>query len=144
MRSAFALRINSGSVIIICISANPAELVRAKPLHLLTQTALPLKSPTGAFIAAQTRSWLKYFFTGRVAETTCICCLKMSFYHYDPSVKRAFGALRRVRQTRNIKIIFQLKMRKANAARIPNHSPPSCNFGAKGVEYSHNQIQGSS
>ena len=33
-----------------------AELVRAKPFHLLTQTALPLKSPTGAFIAAQTRS----------------------------------------------------------------------------------------
>ena len=28
-----------------------AELVGAKPLHLLTQTALPLKSPTGAFIA---------------------------------------------------------------------------------------------
>ena len=26
-------------------------LVGAKPLHLLTQTALPLKSPTGAFIA---------------------------------------------------------------------------------------------
>ena len=33
-----------------------AELVGAKPLHLLTQTALPLKSPTGAFIATQTRS----------------------------------------------------------------------------------------
>ena len=29
-----------------------AELVGAKPLHLLTQTALPLKSLTGAFIAA--------------------------------------------------------------------------------------------
>ncbi|GHJ80969.1 hypothetical protein MCC02041_01050 [Faecalibacterium prausnitzii] len=28
-----------------------AELVEATPLHLLTQTALPLKSPTGAFIA---------------------------------------------------------------------------------------------
>ena len=28
-----------------------AELVGATPLHLLTQTALPLKSPTGAFIA---------------------------------------------------------------------------------------------
>ena len=26
-------------------------LVGAKPLHLLSQTALPLKSPTGAFIA---------------------------------------------------------------------------------------------
>ena len=28
-----------------------AELVGATPLHLLSQTALPLKSPTGAFIA---------------------------------------------------------------------------------------------
>ena len=27
-------------------------LVGAKPLHLLSQTALPLKSPTGAFIAS--------------------------------------------------------------------------------------------
>ena len=31
------------------------ELVGAKPLHLLTQTAPPLKSPTGAFIATQPR-----------------------------------------------------------------------------------------
>ena len=31
-------------------------LVGATPLHLLSQTALPLKSPTGAFIATQTRS----------------------------------------------------------------------------------------
>ena len=38
-----------------------AELVGAKPLHLLTQTALPLKSPTGAFIAAQTRTFLNPF-----------------------------------------------------------------------------------
>jgi len=30
-------------------------LVGATPLHLLSQTALPLKSPTGAFIAAQPR-----------------------------------------------------------------------------------------
>ena len=29
-----------------------AELVGVNSLHLLTQTALPLKSPTGAFIAA--------------------------------------------------------------------------------------------
>ena len=33
-----------------------AELVGATPLHLLTQTALPLESPTGAFIAVQMRS----------------------------------------------------------------------------------------
>ena len=31
-------------------------LVGAAPLHLLPQTALPLKSPTGAFIASQTRT----------------------------------------------------------------------------------------
>ena len=29
-----------------------SDLVGATPLHLLSQTALPLKSPTGAFIAA--------------------------------------------------------------------------------------------
>ena len=31
-----ALRIDSGIMILICISAKPAELVGAKPLHLLT------------------------------------------------------------------------------------------------------------
>ena len=36
MRSAFALRIDSGIIFFICISAKPAELVGAKPLHLLT------------------------------------------------------------------------------------------------------------
>ena len=41
------------------------ELVGAKPLHLLAQTALPLKSLTGAFIAAQTRTFLNPFFTGK-------------------------------------------------------------------------------
>ena len=40
----------------------PVELVGAKPLHLLAQTALPLKSPTGAFIAAQTRAFQNPFF----------------------------------------------------------------------------------
>ena len=35
------------------------ELVGARPLHLLSQTVLPLKSPTGAFIATQTRSCRK-------------------------------------------------------------------------------------
>ena len=44
-------------------SEKPAELVGAKPLHLLTQTALPLKSPTGAFIASQTLAFQNPFFT---------------------------------------------------------------------------------
>ena len=42
--------------LIFRVSGKSAELVGAKPLHLLTQTALPLESPTGAFIAAQTRT----------------------------------------------------------------------------------------
>ena len=45
-----------------------AELVGAKPLHLLTQTALPLKSPTGAFIAAQTRIFPGCIFTEGVVK----------------------------------------------------------------------------
>ena len=51
----------------------PAELVGAKPLHLLTQTALPLKSPTGAFIATQTRIFQNCLFTGRVVEENGSC-----------------------------------------------------------------------
>ena len=51
----------------------PAELVGAKPLHLLTQTALPLKSPTGAFIATQTRIFQNCLFTGGVVEENGIC-----------------------------------------------------------------------
>ena len=54
-------------------SEKPAELVGAKPLHLLTQTALPLKSPTGAFIAAQTRAFQNPFFTGGVVEENGRC-----------------------------------------------------------------------
>ena len=45
------LAIFSGMIIFISRLERSAELVGAKPLHLLTQTALPLKSPTGAFIA---------------------------------------------------------------------------------------------
>ena len=52
-----------------------AELVGAKPLHLLTQTALPLKSPTGAFIAAQTRIFQNCLFTGGGVEKNGSCNL---------------------------------------------------------------------
>ena len=48
------------------------ELVGARPLHLLSQTVLPLKSPTGAFIAplrcaSQTRS-MRFKRSGRGQE----------------------------------------------------------------------------
>ena len=42
--STYFLRLNNSKTFL--------ELVGARPLHLLSQTALPLKSPTGAFIAA--------------------------------------------------------------------------------------------
>ena len=42
--STYFLRLNNSETFI--------ELVGARPLHLLSQTVLPLKSPTGAFIAA--------------------------------------------------------------------------------------------
>ena len=44
--STYFLRFNNSETFV--------ELVGARPLHLLSQTVLPLKSPTGAFIAAQT------------------------------------------------------------------------------------------
>ena len=50
-----------------------AELVGAKPLHLLTQTALPLESPTGAFIATQTRIFQNCLFTGGGVTESSIC-----------------------------------------------------------------------
>ena len=56
MAAAFALAIISGNFIFYSRLSQPAELVGAKPLHLLTQDRSPLKSPTGAFIATQTRA----------------------------------------------------------------------------------------
>ena len=75
MRAAFALRIISGKNIYnFAILEKSAELVGAKPLHLLTQTALPLESPTGAFIATQTRIFQNCLFTGGVVTESSICC----------------------------------------------------------------------
>ena len=42
--STYFLRLNNSEIFV--------ELVGVRPLHLLSQTVLPLKSPTGAFIAA--------------------------------------------------------------------------------------------
>jgi len=56
MAAAFALAITSENFIFYSRLSQPAELVGAKPLHLLTQDRSPLKSPIGDFIAAQTRA----------------------------------------------------------------------------------------
>ena len=63
------------------------ELVGAKPLHLLTQTALPLESPTGAFIAAQPQPFRNYFFTGKnKAGQPAGCPACFSFHRFYSSV----------------------------------------------------------
>ena len=125
-----ALRIDSGIMILIWISAKPAELIGAKPLHLLTQTALPLKSLTGAFIAAQTRSWLKCFFTGGVVAVNCICNSDRPLTIAAPPVKIAFGAARRPRQTRN-KNNLSAEDGQSNAEAILNRPPSLLHFWGK-------------
>ena len=64
MRAALLCAYSAEELFKIRNSGKSAELVGAKPLHLLTQTALPLKSPTGAFIATQTRIFQICLFTG--------------------------------------------------------------------------------
>ena len=66
-----ALRIDSGIMILICISAKPAGLAEM------------------------------LFFTGRVVTVNCICESDRPLTIAAPLVKMAFVALRRVRQTRN-------------------------------------------
>ena len=127
-----ALRINSGIMILICISAKPAELVGAKPLHLLTQTALPLKSPTGAFIAAQTRAFLNPLFTSGVVAVNCIYNSDRPLTIAAPLVKIAFGAARRPRQTRN-KNNLSAEDAQSNAEAILNRPPFPLAFLGKEV-----------
>ena len=122
MRSAFALRIDSGIMILICISAKPAGLAEM------------------------------LFFTGGVVTVNCICDSDRPLTIAAPLVKMAFVALRRVRQTRN-KNNLSSEDAQSNAEhiqnhftspRIPNRPLPPCFFWERGVEYSHNQTQGSS
>ena len=55
-------------IFLIRVCRGLRELVGARPLHLLTQTAPPLKSPTGAFIAAQPRPTPNAAFTSGVVD----------------------------------------------------------------------------
>ena len=154
MRSAFALRIFSGKIILIfrvwsdrvcaamkapvglssgravCVSrwkgfALTSSAERSKRFfhkwgrrgkqHLQSESAiLPLRLPREKAFQPSLQAWLK-------------CKLKKQFRYLCAEQRGAHSKS------------FHLP-----AARIPNHPPPSCNFGAKGVEYSHNQIQGSS
>ena len=96
-----------------------STLVRAKPFHLLMQTARLLESPAAAFIAAQPRGRSKHIFTKK-AETGK--CIEMPFAVTTFPVKKYLRNDRSRFGDTNIKILFPLMMAKANAAAIFNRA----------------------
>ena len=96
-----------------------STLVRAKPFHLLMQTARLLESPAAAFIAAQPQGRFKHIFTKK-AETGK--CIEMPFAVTTFPVKKYLRNDRSRFGDTNIKILFPLMMAKANAAAIFNRA----------------------
>ena len=96
-----------------------STLVRAKPFHLLMQTARLLESPAAAFIAAQPQGRFKHIFTEK-AETGK--CIEMPFAVTTFPVKKYLRNDRSRFGDTNIKILFPLMMAKANAAAIFNRA----------------------
>ena len=96
-----------------------STLVRAKPFHLLMQTARLLESPAAAFIAAQPQGCFKHIFTKKVETGECI---EMPFAVTTFPVKKYLRNDRSRFGDTNIKILFPLMMAKANAAAIFNRA----------------------
>ena len=96
-----------------------STLVRAKPFHLLMQTARLRESPAAAFIAAQPQGRSKHIFTKK-AETGK--CIEMPFAVTTFPVKKYLRNDRSRFGDTNIKILFPLMMAKANAAAIFNRA----------------------
>ena len=96
-----------------------STLVRAKPFHLLMQTARLLESPAAAFIAAQPQGRFKHIFTKK-AETGK--CIEMPFAVTTFPVKKYLRNDRSRFGDTSIKILFPLMMAKANAAAIFNRA----------------------
>ena len=95
-----------------------STLVRAKPFHLLMQTARLLESPAAAFIAAQPQGRSKHIFTKKTETGKCI---EMPFAVTTFPVKK-YLRNDRSRFGDQIKILFPLMMAKANAAAIFNRA----------------------
>ena len=87
-------------------------LVGATPLHLLSQTALPLKSPTGAFIAAQTRAAPNAFSPEGPKPADAVKSLLLLAFT-APCVKKQNWNDRSRSNSAKIKINFPLNMARA-------------------------------
>ena len=112
MVSACALAINKGRFVYTSRLLRPAELVGAKPLHLLAQTTLPLKSPTGAFIAAQTRAAPNAFSPEGPKPADAVKSLLLLAFT-APCVKKQNWNDRSRSNSAKIKINFPLNMARA-------------------------------
>jgi hypothetical protein len=58
--------------IFVFVFVAASTLVRARPFHLLAQTARLLESPTGAFIALQSQGRSKHIFTQKAPAGKCV------------------------------------------------------------------------
>ncbi len=101
-----------------------STLVRAKPFHLLMQTARLRESPAAAFIAAQPQGRSKHIFTKK-AETGK--CIEMPFAVTTFPVKRYLRNDRSRFGDTNIKILFPLMMANDGQSERGGHFQ-SCRF----------------
>ena len=62
--------------IFVFVFVAASTLVRARPFHLLAQTARLLESPTGAFIALQSQGRSKHIFTQKAPAGKCVLTFK--------------------------------------------------------------------
>ena len=62
--------------IFVFVFVAASTLVRARPFHLLAQTARLLESPTGAFIALQSQGRSKHIFTRKTPAGKCVLTFK--------------------------------------------------------------------
>ena len=101
-----------------------STLVRAKPFHLLMQTARLRESPAAAFIAAQPQGRSKHIFTKK-AETGK--CIEMPFAVTTFPVKKYLRNDRSRFGDTNIKILFPLMMANDGQSERGGHFQ-SCRF----------------
>ena len=101
-----------------------STLVRAKPFHLLMQTARLRESPAAAFIAAQPQGRAKHIFTKK-AETGK--CIEMPFAVTTFPVKKYLRNDRSRFGDTNIKILFPLMMANDGQSERGGHFQ-SCRF----------------
>ena len=89
--------------IFVFVFVAASTLVRARPFHLLAQTARLLESPTGAFIALQSQGRSKHIFTRKAPAGKCVFNIRCHCLLQPRFVKKSFRKIRRFSGSSNIK-----------------------------------------